>query len=455
MDSDIYTLPPEQTQLTEDDVNRLISEQLRNFNDPMKVQQGYMQSANFVSGSTGWQLSPMGAEINGGVAVQSLNIPNSTSANSFHVDTSGNTWWGSNVSTGYAGSNAYILNNGSAVFKNVSIGGTTVQYVITNSGIFSYGDGSDGTVTISANTTLSADKYYDTLTVNSGVTLNPGGYRIFVKNTLNLNGTIARNGNAGGNGNVGGSAFGTGYGADGSGAGTLADGYLKGSVSAASGSHGGSSASTRTPGGSGTATSNSLGTIGSAGGQGGNSQSGTIGGVGGGGGTATASNVKLIANWHLATLLDVSSTGATLKFNNSGSAGGGGGGGDDVWDTGNENCGGTGGGGGGSGGIVAVYARILVIGATGSITSNGGAGGSGGAGNKANGAAQSSGGGGGGGGGNGGIVILVYNQLTNGGSITANAGSGGTGGAGGPGASAGSTGTTGSAGTIYQFQLSL
>lgn len=49
-----------------------------------------------------------------------------------------------------------------------------------------YGPGSDGDVTISSNTTLSDDMYYNNLTINSSVVLNPGGYRIFVKNILTL-----------------------------------------------------------------------------------------------------------------------------------------------------------------------------------------------------------------------------------------------------------------------------
>ena len=49
-----------------------------------------------------------------------------------------------------------------------------------------YGSGSDGTTTISSNTTLTSDKYYYNLTVNSNVVLNTGGYRLFVKNILTL-----------------------------------------------------------------------------------------------------------------------------------------------------------------------------------------------------------------------------------------------------------------------------
>ena len=53
-----------------------------------------------------------------------------------------------------------------------------------------YGTGLDGNVTISVNTSLSSDMYYNNLTINPGVTLNPNGFRIFVKNTLTVNGTL-------------------------------------------------------------------------------------------------------------------------------------------------------------------------------------------------------------------------------------------------------------------------
>jgi hypothetical protein len=47
-----------------------------------------------------------------------------------------------------------------------------------------YGFGQDGDVTLTANTTLSRDMYYDDLTINSGVTLDTNGYRVFVRGTL-------------------------------------------------------------------------------------------------------------------------------------------------------------------------------------------------------------------------------------------------------------------------------
>jgi len=47
-----------------------------------------------------------------------------------------------------------------------------------------YGSGMDGNVTISANTTLTRDMFYNNLTVNAGYTLDTAGYKVFVRNTL-------------------------------------------------------------------------------------------------------------------------------------------------------------------------------------------------------------------------------------------------------------------------------
>src|ERR1035437_6616545 len=47
--------------------------------------------------------------ISGTLTAGSLNIPDTTTANSFHVDSSGNVWWGTNIATGYATALAKIL----------------------------------------------------------------------------------------------------------------------------------------------------------------------------------------------------------------------------------------------------------------------------------------------------------------------------------------------------------
>ena len=119
------------------------------------------------------------------------------------------------------------LGSGSAVSSGTNF--APLVYQMQSRGVFTFGDASDGNVTISGNTTLTSDKYYDTLIVNNGVTLNPGGYRIFVANTLHLYGTIARNGTNGSN------ASGQTGGAGGT---ALADGYLKGSLAVGAGING-------------------------------------------------------------------------------------------------------------------------------------------------------------------------------------------------------------------------
>jgi len=55
-----------------------------------------------------------------------------------------------------------------------------------------FGDGSDGSVTISSGQTvyLSSDMYYENLTIESGATLFTNGFRIFVNENLTNNGTI-------------------------------------------------------------------------------------------------------------------------------------------------------------------------------------------------------------------------------------------------------------------------
>lgn len=71
----------------------------------------------------------------GGIIGGFLDIPNTTDANSFHVDASGNTWWGKNATGLLTDAPAYITNTGEAVFKNVVIGdtdlGKALQYTQT------------------------------------------------------------------------------------------------------------------------------------------------------------------------------------------------------------------------------------------------------------------------------------------------------------------------------------
>jgi hypothetical protein len=457
------------------------------------MQDGYLQSGNYVPGVSGWYLDPTTGEFNFAVSVDTLDIPDTVTANSFHVDIDGDTWWGA---TTFGSAVASVSKAGAAIFKSIQVGGSSIQYTLNDSGIYSFGDGSDGAATMDGSATptgttksgsdytMTRDVYWTDATMSTGTTLNPAGYRIFGTGTLTLNGTavIKRNGNDGSAGTLGGNG-GAAAGTGGAGGAALADGYLKGSLAGGTGATGtvGDDAACAGCGGctlngvsaAGVATTNSIGSSGANGGTcgvGGDSPTGNGGcAASSTGGTATLSNVKLIANWHLATLLDIGSSGATVKFDNSGSSGGGAGGGGGAGTVTNLATGGSGGGGGGAGsggGIIAVYFRVITIGASASITANGGNGGNGGGGGNAvaNVVLNSAGGGGGGGGGaggNGGQIILVYNSISNSGSITVAGGTGGTGGAlgtkvnSGTDGTAGSSGSSGNSGTIRYFQLSL
>jgi hypothetical protein len=54
-----------------------------------------------------------------------------------------------------------------------------------------YGSGADGNVTISSNTTLTRDMYYNNLTISDGIHLNTAGYKVFVRNSLSLSSASA------------------------------------------------------------------------------------------------------------------------------------------------------------------------------------------------------------------------------------------------------------------------
>lgn len=56
-----------------------------------------------------------------------------------------------------------------------------------------YGFGTDGNVVIASNTSLSRDMYYNNLTINVGSHLNTNGYKVFVRGTLAVNGSIGVN----------------------------------------------------------------------------------------------------------------------------------------------------------------------------------------------------------------------------------------------------------------------
>ena len=94
---------------------------------------GYIESSNFVAGTLGWQLTPTSGEMNFAISIDSLNIPNAITADSFHTDEDGNSWWGCNVANFASdndNANAYVLKDGSAKFQKVRIdGGVDVVFI--------------------------------------------------------------------------------------------------------------------------------------------------------------------------------------------------------------------------------------------------------------------------------------------------------------------------------------
>lgn len=299
------------------------------------------------------------------------------------------------------------LSDGQIAVYNAASG----KWINTTSGSGTFaagilGDGSDGTATLDGSATVSwatltgstytmtRDCELTSLTINSGVTLVPTGFRVFNQGTVTNNGTISANGN-----NATSST-----GATASTSRTLTTGTKGGNGATGVGVAGNASA-----GGFGVGTGASGGTGSSAGGAG-----GTI---------ASALNYMLKAAQTLATGA-IGWAGSAVAI--SGGSGGGGGGGDGV---------NSGGGGGTGGSIVCIFSRTFVN--NGALNAIGG-----------NGFTPVSGNAGGGGGGGGGlIIVLSINPWTQNGTLVV------TGGIGGTGVGTGTSGGNGTSGTTLNVVL--
>lgn len=281
-----------------------------------------------------------------------------------------------------------------------------------------FGDGSDGDVTISSNTTSTRDMYYNNLTIASSSTLYPNGYRIFVRNTLTVNSSssIARIGN-----NASGQTGGTG----------LTTGTIFGGLAGVNGQNAGGYSST--PGN--TANPSLTGLNGADGGKNYNNNAGGTGGV------ATLEKSEMLVTSITATTLTVENNlkAVWLPFGDSShevlSGSGGGGAGSAVPDR-------YGGGSGGNGGTVYIAARTIIN--NGIISVAGGNGGAGGT-------PSANYGSGGGAGGSGGLIFLFYRTLTTEGTLNMSGGTGGAPGTGGTGT--GTIGGTGPAGKYIKVKL--
>lgn len=328
------------------------------------------------------------------------------------------------LTTGFFGDGS----DGSVVFDGIA----TVLSLVPGPATFALGaQTTAGAGSVSPSTqfyNLTRDLHLDNCTINAGVLLATGGFRVFVKGTLTLNGYIGAPASSGGNGAAGaaGSAgFGkaagtigssgnggaggntsTGVPVNGSAIATGIDAYVAGTAAAVSGAA-------------------ATGTAGAAG-QGGAGGAHALGGAASGaGGTVSLGAVASVATLHN-VFQAVTARGLTGTLFTGGS-GGGGGRGDTTVPLGG------GGGGGGGGGPVVIFARQFS--GSGLVTAHAGHGG--------NGFEQAGGGGGGGGG----FAVIGYAT----GSAPTVEVYGGTGGAGG--SSGGGAGGAGGSGYAFIFNL--
>jgi hypothetical protein len=304
-----------------------------------------------------------------------------------------------------------------------------------------FGDGSDGTQTITTATTtitglmssgqLTRDAYFDDLTISGSGSINVGSFRVFVKGTLDI--TAA-----------GAGAFTTSTlnGTNGSGGGPGASGGSVAAATIAGVQAGGAGATGGTGAGAQAASPNT----GNLGGRCGASGAGGTGSGGAGGANRTSATIAQLVRWKRFHTDPI--RGVTLMQGGASGPGGGSGGGD-----GTSNGRGSGAGGSG-GGCIWISANTINRGgstAAACFRANGGAGGNG-----ALSATGNVGGGGGGGGAGGGVIHIYYATLsgstaTN--ALTANGGDGGNGSDGAGTGLGGSGGSGGYGGYLQTFDL--
>ena len=154
---------------------------------------GLLQSYNFVTGSTGWQINYDGdVEFNSGVfrgslVAGSIHIPDqNTTANSSHTDSDGNSWWGckeTDFTADNNNANAYILKTGVVKFQDATISGSVT--ITGGSGIGNLTDAGDlavldvvgdaqfsGTLTVGKTEAKCTDANADQTSVNTSADTN-------------------------------------------------------------------------------------------------------------------------------------------------------------------------------------------------------------------------------------------------------------------------------------------
>lgn len=316
-------------------------------------------------------------------------------------------------------------------------GGITTA-TITNSGLkipsLFFGDGSDGNVTVSTSISLSRDTYYNNLTLVAGGSINTVGWRIFVKNTLDITSAdanaIKTPINSGGNATIG----------------------TGGTAATQQAIRSWMSSTTPVAGVNGTVGVGNNGNtnVASGGFCGGSSGVAGAGGTGSGGAGGSAGVRNLAAQFTsmpLPFLLPIGQSGSGQRGGVDSPSGGSGGG--------DGTSGGGSGGGAAGGGMVAIFAYNINrsssnanVGVISAIGGNGG-----------NGAAPTGGnrgGGGGAGGGGGGNIYIVHAGLlgtTHANALDVSGGNGGNGGAGTGTGTAGAGGQGGSGGRVAVINI--
>lgn len=254
-----------------------------------------------------------------------------------------------------------------------------------------FGDGSDLDVTLSSGTlTQTRDYYYNNLTLEGTAIIVTNGYKLCVKDTLNL--VNAQVGAIRWNGNNGSSSSGTTAGAGGAG---LTANSLGTGTAGSNGAAGATGA-----GAQGAAPTNVTVANGGAGGQGG---AGGAGNAGANAGGAARGGASVSTAYSIRRPIENLIRGVLIINSAGGGAGGSAGGGD-----GTTSARGAAGGGSGAG-VVGVWARRIwrdTTSAEGSIQAIGGN-----AGASLNATGTNVGGAGGAGGGGGGFIYLVYEEL--------------------------------------------
>jgi hypothetical protein len=305
--------------------------------------------------------------------------------------------------------------------------GSGVSFLLDVRGMF--GDGSDGDVTIAADTTLTRIMRYANLTVEAGKVLNTAGYPVYVSELATIMGTLSCDGGAGGVGSSGGLGGTAGANRN------TAPQFLGPGAQGLAGRNGwaidnGTGGLSPTAGTTGSWTD--YPTIAGAGG-------GAVPGGTTAAGTNAANTAPVVFRSPIPYMRELATTfGMSPPYGGAGGDGGGGNG---------AVLGAGGGGGGAQGGAVVLVATSLT--GSGVISANGGKGGNGGAG-----AAGNKGGGGAGGPGNGGLVVVIYRFLSDWlGTTVATGGAAGVGGAGsGTGGPGGNT-AAGADGTVFLWQV--